>query len=123
MSAEQTSFNAIFPNNLRVLCGLFLQVEQFSAETETTLRQLMAKDKSMQRSAELLPGRVLSALMERPYMAARSWPSNLSQDRPNVPNCIVRFVRRFMPRMGLAYDMELQKRLQVMHTCSYIVLQ
>ena len=94
----------------------YLQVEEFSAETETALRQLMAKDKSLQRSAELLPGRVLSALMERPYMASRSWPSNLGVERPSVPSCIVKFVRRFMPRMGVAYDTELQKRLQVMHT-------
>ena len=99
-------------------CNLryFLQVDQLADEIEKTLREQMATE-SIQRAAEHLPGRVLSELMERPYMASRSWPSTLAVGRPNVPNSVVKFVKSFMPRMGVAYDLELQKRLQVMH-CS-----
>ena len=72
---------------------------------------------TVQRAAEHLPGRVLSALMDRPLMGTRSWPSSLAAPRTNVPNSIVKFVREFLPRMGVEYDAEMKKRLQVLTFC------
>ena len=106
-----------FPNYPSVLfvtskLDFFLpQVDQLSLEMEDEIRKQMEFD-SVRKAAEKLPGRVISHLMEPALQASRSWPSECPP-RTVVPRCMVVFVREFLIKMGVEYDNEMMKRLQV----------
>ena len=86
-------------------------MEQLSLDMEEEIRDQMAYD-SVRKAAEKLPGRVISQLMEPALQASRSWPSECPP-RTVVPRCLVVFVREFLTKMGVEYDKEMQRRLQV----------
>ena len=86
-------------------------MDQLSLDMEEEMRNQMASD-SVRKAAEKLPGRVISHLMEPALQASRSWPSECPP-RTVVPRCLVVFVREFLMKMGVEYDNEMMKRLQV----------
>ena len=75
------------------------------------LEKKMASE-SVAVAACKLPGRVIWELMEPSLQASRSWPSECPP-RTVVPHCLIVFVRDFLTKMGVEYDSEMQKRLQV----------